>query len=111
MPLRQLAKAQWQPFLDRVSAALGAERVQVEVTGLGLGDQVEADWIPLVGLSYEPKGDVLTVAAEGIQHLIHHPRQVHVDHDMDWLHSIEAIDAEGNHHIITLRDALQLPAG
>jgi hypothetical protein len=111
MPLRQLARAQWQAYLDRVSAALGAELVQVEVTGLGLGDQVEADWIPLVGLSYEPKGDVLTVAAERMQHLIHHPTQIHVDHDMDWLHGIEVVDAEGNHHIITLRDALRLPAG
>jgi hypothetical protein len=88
MPLRQLARAQWQAYLDRVSAALGAELVQVEVTGLGLGDRVEADWIPLIGLSYEPKSDVLTVAAEGMQHLIYHPTQLHVDHDMDWLHGI-----------------------
>ena len=110
MPLTQLAKPQWQDYFDRVSASLAGKRVEVEVTGLGLGAQVEADWLPLVGLSYEPKGDVLTVAAEGLQHLIRHPRQIHVDHDMDWVHSFEAIDAEGNRHYITLMDPLRLPA-
>lgn len=61
MPLRQLAKAQWQTYLERVSAALGARRVEIEATGLGLGGAVQAEWIPLLGLSYEPESDLLSV--------------------------------------------------
>ena len=110
MPLTQLAKAQWQAYFDRTSKALGAKQVQIEVTGLGLGDQIEADWIPLLGLSYDPKNDVFAVIAEGVDHLIHHPKQIHIDHELDWLLSLEVIDAEDNRHIILLKDPLSLPA-
>jgi len=109
MPRTQLAKPQWQAYFDRVSRTLGAKRVMIEITGLGLGDQVEAEWIPLLGLSYDPKDDVLVVVGEGLKHLISHPRQIHVEHELDWLQSVEAIDAEGNHHIVLLKDPLSLP--
>jgi hypothetical protein len=110
MPLTQLARSQWQAYFDRVSKAIGATRVQIEVVGLGLGDQMEADFIPLFGLSYDPKNDLLAVIAEGVDHLIRHPKQIHVDHELDWLHSIEAVDAENNRHIILLKGPLALPA-
>lgn len=111
MPLTQLGKSQWQPYFDRVSRMLaGEKRVDIEVTGLGLGRQVEADWIPLFGLSYDPHNDVLAVVAEGIEHNISHPSRIHVDHDAEWLHSFEVVDAAGDHHIVTLRDPLRLPA-
>ena len=109
MPLTQLAKSQWQSYFDRVSTALGAKQVEIEVTGLGLGHQIEAHWITLIGLSYDVNNDVLIVSAQGIEHWISHPKQVHIDHEMEELHSIEAVDAENNHHIILLRDALSLP--
>jgi hypothetical protein len=110
MPLMQLARARWQAYFDEVSRALGATQVEIEVTGLGLGDLVEAEWMPLVGISFDPKDDVLAVATEGLRHLIAHPRQIHVDEELGWLRSLEAIDAEGNHHIVLLREALALPA-
>jgi hypothetical protein len=110
MALTQLAKSQWQSFFDRVSRAFGPKRVEIEVSGLGLGHQIEADWIPLLGLSYDPKNDVLIVTAESIEHWIRHPKQIHIDQDMQALHSIEAVDADNNRHIILLKDALSLPA-
>ena len=110
MPLRQLAKGQWQAYFDRISGALGGKRVEIEVTGLELGDKIEAEWVSLIGITYDPKSDVLAVMAEGVEHMIRHPRQVHIDHDMDWLHSVEATDADGNHHIMLLKDPLLLPS-
>lgn len=108
--LTQLAKPQWQDYFDRLSKALGAATVQIEVVGLGLGDQIQADWIPLFGLSYDPKGDLVAVIAEGLDHMIRHPAQIHVDHDTEWVHSIEVVDADDNRHIITLKSPLQLAA-
>jgi hypothetical protein len=62
MPLTQLGKSQWQPYFDRVSRTLGdTKRVHIEVAGLSLGDQVEAESLPLFGLSYDPKKDAFIV--------------------------------------------------
>lgn len=110
MPLTQLAKPQWQGYFDRFSRQLGSERVEIEVTGLGLGHQVEAEWIPLAGISYDPRNDLIAVVAEGVEHLIRKPAQVYVDSDGVWVHSIEVVDAEGNRHIMTLKQPLSLPA-
>ncbi|SEL53031.1 DUF5335 domain-containing protein [Nitrosovibrio tenuis] len=109
MALTQLAKSRWQDYFDHVSKALPTKLVEVEVAGLGLGDQVEVDWLPLLGLSYDPKDDVLTVMVEGIEHNIWHPKQIHVDQDVESLHSMEVVDAAGEHHILLLKDPLRLP--
>jgi hypothetical protein len=37
--LSQLGKSQWQGYFDRFSRTLGPKRVEIEVTGLGLGHQ------------------------------------------------------------------------
>jgi hypothetical protein len=110
MPLRELERSQWHDYFDRVSKTLGAQRVEIEVTGLGLGDQIAAGWIALAGLSYDPKDDALIVFAEGLRHVISRPRRIDIDHEFDWLHGIEAVDAEGNHHIVQLRAPVSLPA-
>jgi hypothetical protein len=110
MTTMQLAKPQWQSYFDHVSKALGAKLVQVEVTGLGLGDQVQVDWLPLMGISYDPKDDILAVAVEGLEHNVQHPKQIHVEQDVETLYSIEAVDAADEHHILLLKDPLRLPA-
>lgn len=110
MALTQLAKAQWQTYFDRVSKALPAKNALIEVAGLGLGEQFEARWVPLVGVTYDSKDDVLVVAVEGLEHLIRRPRQIHVDQEVDALRSFEAIDAGGARHIVVLKDPLRLPA-
>ena len=109
MPLNPLSKPQWQAYFDQFSRTLGAKHVEIEVTGLSLGHQVEADYIPLTGISYDPKDDVLGVFAERLEHVISHPKEVYVDHEVEWVHSIEVVDAEGDRQIIVLKDPLKLP--
>lgn len=110
MALVQLARSRWQAYFDAASRAAGAQTTRVEVTGLGLGDRIAADHADLVGISYEPGDDTLTLFLEGLEHRIRHPRAIHVEQDLAALHSIEAIDAEGAHHIIQFTAALELPA-
>ena len=50
MALTQLAKSRWKDYFDSVSKVLGSKLVELEVASLGLGDQVELDWVPLIGL-------------------------------------------------------------
>lgn len=111
MPLRQIGQPHWQRYFDRMSAALGAKRVEIDLVGPRLGSQPQARNIALTGLSYDGKDDVFAVTGDGLEHNIVHPRQIHVDQDLDSVHSLEVIDAAGNHHILTLKDALRLPQG
>lgn len=110
MALTQLSKSSWQDYFDRASKALGAKLVEVEVTGVGLGDQVEVEWLPLVGLTYDPKNDILAVLFDKIEHNILHPKQIHVEQDVESLSNIEVVDSAGEHHILHLKNPLSLPA-
>ena len=38
-----------------------------------LGDQIETEWLPLLGISHDPKGDILDIALEGVDHIIKAP--------------------------------------
>jgi hypothetical protein len=108
MPLRALARSQWQSYVDRVSAALGAQRVEIEATGLGLDSPEPTDWIALTGIRFDPENDLLAIKLDGFEHTVRDPTRVCIDHDFDWLHSIEVFDAEGNHHILLLKAPLPL---
>ena len=53
MALRALEKPEWKAYFDHLSKNLIGERAEVEITGLALGDRIEARWVPLVGITYE----------------------------------------------------------
>lgn len=110
MSLTQLERSRWRDFFDAASRAAGARKVTVEVTGLDLGDRIAADHATLTGITYEPQDDTLTVFLQGLEHRIRQPRSIHVDLDVDALRSIQAVDAEGVHHILLFSAALELPA-
>jgi Family of unknown function (DUF5335) len=106
----RLEKSQWQGYLDGMAQALLGKRAEVEVVSLKLGDQIEAEWLPLLGISYDPKDDIIDIALEGVDHRIQKPREVSLEGEGLELSSLEIVDAEGVHQIVVLRDALMLPA-
>jgi len=111
MATTKLKKDAWRPYFDRVSKLLGgAKRAEVEVAALNLGDQIEAEWVPLTGIVYDPKDDLIEVVLEDLDHLIHRPREVFIDQEGVLLKSVEVIDESGVRQIIKLRDPLALPA-
>jgi hypothetical protein len=63
-----------------------------------------------LGLSYDPKGDVLDVALEGLDHLIRSPRDIYVEDGGIGLGSLGIVDAAGTGHVVKLRDPVALPA-
>jgi hypothetical protein len=110
MTIRKLDKPQWRPFFDGVSKLLEGKRAEIEVASLLLGDQIEAEWLPLMGIAYDPKDDLVEVALEGLDHLIHHPREIYVDDDVGGLLAIEIVTTDDVREIVKLRDPLLLPA-
>jgi hypothetical protein len=108
MTARKLDKKEWKPFFDSVSKVLGAKQAEIEVLSLDLGDQVEADWLPLLGLTYDSKDDVLDVALEGLDHLISKPREIYVEDGGVGLASVAVVDVEGRRQLVKLRDPIAL---
>jgi hypothetical protein len=109
MTTRKLEKIEWRSFLDRVSKLLDAKEAEIEVTSLRLGEQVQAEWLPLIGITYDPGDDLVEVALEGLDHMIRRPRDIYVEIGAGTLASIEIIDAGGIKQIVKFRDQLLLP--
>lgn len=109
MTVQKLEKGQWRSFFDRVSKGLDRKQAEIEVAALNLGDQVEAEWLPLFGIVYDPKSDVLEVALDGLDHMIQKPREIYIDSSGQTLTSVEIVDAEGTKQLVKLRDQLMLP--
>jgi nucleotide-binding universal stress UspA family protein len=109
MASRELPKEQWQTYCDRISKGLAGQRAHIEVGGLGLGDQVAAKWLPLFGITYDAKDDLLEIAMEGLDHLIHRPREIAVDDGPSGLGSMAIVDPDRRRQIVKLMEPLLLP--
>jgi hypothetical protein len=110
MSVHQVDKNNWKAFFDTLTKSLAGKRAEVEVASLDLGDQIEAEWAPLIGISYDSANELVEVALEGLDHLILQPREVYVDYDVGGLIGLEVIDAADVRRIIKLKDPLALPA-
>src|ERR1700759_1202673 len=109
MALRMLDKTEWRPFCDRLSRGLVGKRAEIETLSLSLGSQIEAEWLPFLGIAYDPRNDVIEVALDGLDHLVNRPREVAIDGGAGGLLPIEIVDGEGARQIVKLRDPLMLP--
>jgi Family of unknown function (DUF5335) len=76
MTARKLDKNQWRMFFDRLSKTLQGQQAEIEVASLSFGDQVEAELLPLHGITYDPNDDLVEVALEGLDHMIRKPREI-----------------------------------
>jgi hypothetical protein len=110
MTTRKLDKKEWRTFFDRLSTTLEGQEAEIEVVSLRLGDQVEADWLPLLGIAYDPNDDVVEVALEDLDHLIPKPRDIYVADGPTGVVALEIVDADDVKQIVKLRSPLMLPA-
>ena len=110
MAVQKIDKRDWGAFFDWLSQILLGARAEIEVASLDLGDQIEVEWLPLLGITYDDKNDILEVALEGVDHLIYGPREVWADLNVGEMMSFEVIDDRGVPQIIKLRQPLMLPS-
>jgi hypothetical protein len=108
MASAQPQKGSWSAVFNAVSKAATGKRVEIEVDSLSLGAQIEAAWLPLLGIDYDQKNDLIEVALDGHDHLIRHPREVQIEEAVGGLTAIRVVDGEGTQQIIKLRDPLML---
>lgn len=90
----QISKAEWKEFLDGFSRAMKDVTCEVEIEALGIFDKVEAEWMPLRGISYDPKNDVVSVFFDNLDHMIEKPQQIEVNKVASGVESLEIVSGE-----------------
>jgi uncharacterized membrane protein len=107
--LRIIPKTEWRSFFDRMSKVLLGKRAEIEVATLDLGDQIIAEWVPLIGITYDSADDLLDIALDRANHLIRRPREIVIEEGDAGLASVAVVDADGTRQIVNLKDPLSLP--
>src|SRR4051812_44495798 len=102
-------ESEWRGFFDRMSKTLQGKRAEIEVASLELGDQIVAEWAPLLGITYDSKDDAIDVALDRYSHVIRHPREIMVDQSPEGLGSVAIVDGDGARQVVKFRDPLALP--
>jgi hypothetical protein len=108
MPTRALVRAEWRGYCDRISRAVAGKRVELDVASLELGDHVEARWLPLLGVVFDARGDVLEVALEGVGHSIVGPRKILLEETERGLVAIEIVGADDTVETVRFREPLRV---
>jgi hypothetical protein len=109
--LRTVPKTEWRQFFDRMSKALLLGKwAEVEVASPDIGDQILAASIPMIGVTYDSKDDLLDVALDRTDHLVYHPKEIVVEEGAEGLVSIAVTAADGTRQIVRLKEPLKLPA-
>jgi hypothetical protein len=107
-----LRKAVWKSYFETMSDVLIGKLAEVEVATLGLGDQIVANRLPLLGITYDTKDDLVDVSLGGenqLNRLIRHPSEIQIVEDVDGLRSIAITSGDGAVHVLRLSDPLRLP--
>ena len=107
-----LPKHAWKSYFETMSDLLIGKWAEVEVARLDLGDQIVAEGLPLLGITYDTNDDLVDVslgAENQLNHLIRHPSQIEIVGDSDGLRSIAITSGDGTVQVLRLRDPLRLP--
>ncbi len=113
MATRKIEKSHLKDYLDHFSSIMPDEQAEIEVAGLDLGDQIEAEWVTMSGISYDPKDDVVVVDINNgeLQHMIRKPVDFEVTEDENGVHAFEIRCGEGHLHIVRLKTPQPAPQG
>jgi Family of unknown function (DUF5335) len=111
---RKIDKTEWKQFFDFLSKQVEGTRAEIEVASLKLGDQIEAEWLPVIGLVYDHKDNAVEIDLEAskrdvVDHIIREPREIYFAEEGGRFMGLDVIDSEGAHHIVKLKDSLMLP--
>lgn len=109
MKTDKLEPTAWKAYLDDVSSQLEGKQAHVEVASLEIGDQVEAEWLPLFGISYDPRSGHIDIAMQGVNHRIDEPKDLFVVWSDEGPSAMEIVQEDDTKQIVRLRNPIALP--
>ncbi len=103
-------KKDWRTFFESLSAVSVGKRVEIEAASLDIGDQIVAEWLPLLGMTYDSRDDLLDIALPGLNHLIRRPQQILIEESENGVELIAVISEDETQQVLRLKEPLLLPA-
>ena len=107
--MKAVKKSEWAAFGKRVTKGLIGKRAEIEVDALDLGAQIQAEWVTVLGVDYDPKDDLFEVALVGLDHLIRKPQEVFAEESASGLSLLAIVDGDGTRHLVRFKEPLMLP--
>jgi hypothetical protein len=109
---REIPKGEWRTYFDAFSRDLGELRATVEIAGMELGDQIEAEHPRLTGITYDDKDDILVIGLdapggvpEDLEHVVYGPQKIYIAEGQDEMTVFDVEDADRNQTLIRLEPA------
>jgi uncharacterized protein YkuJ len=103
----KIPKEQLEDYFDRFTKHfLRTDNVAAdsEVLSPELGDQIEAEGVHLVGVTYDPKSNAFELTFESGQHRVYHPREVWTVEETDgFVRAIEVVHDDGERDVVRVR--------
>jgi len=110
METKIVKRDKWQSYFDMLTKSLEGKRVTIDVGALKTGEQVEAEDLVLLGITYDPRDDLIEVSMEDLDHMIRSPRNVQIAFGDKGVEAIQITNKDGGQQIVHLKDPLLLPA-
>lgn len=108
MAIRKIEKKDWQKYFDTFSKSYlkdnQPEYAAIQILSNLSGVQPESGWLPLEGITYDARSEMLNIKLEDLDHMVSNLSEIYVDEDADgWINSIELKNSDGSKEIIQIR--------
>jgi len=110
MTILKLEKRTWGDFCKKVTRDAVGKRVEMEIASREFGVHREARSLPLLGVVYDRKNDILEILLDGVDHLIIRPQEIYIGYGLQGVESFGIVDADSAWQIVVMHDPLMLPA-
>ena len=109
MGIQKLDKSKWIDVCAALSIGLLGKRAEIEVVSPIDGILIEAHWLPVFGIAYDPAKDELKIRLDGVDHSVLQPMEMYLDLGFGGVQSLGILDNAKAWQIVLLRDPLMLP--
>jgi hypothetical protein len=109
MGIQKLDRSKWIDACAAVSNGMMGKRAEIEVVSPVDGVMIEARWLPMIGIVFDPVNDSMRIMLDGVDHFVFQPREMYLDFGFGGVQSLGILDNENAWQIVLLRDPLMLP--
>jgi hypothetical protein len=109
MGIKKFDKSTWIDVCAAVSIGMLGKRAEIEVVSHADGILIGAQWLPMIGIAFDPVNDELKIMLDGVDHFVSQPREMYLDFGLGGVQSLGILDNRNAWQIVLLRDPVMLP--